>query len=99
QVVIDRVLRDGDSAEARVLLGASRMAAGEYAAAAEDFARAVALRPELPGVHAYLGRARMAMGDAAGARAAFERELQANPADFDSNLLLGFLLKEDREND
>jgi tetratricopeptide (TPR) repeat protein len=97
QVVIDRVLRDGDSAEARVLLGASRMAAGEYTAAAEDFARAAALRPDLPGVMAYLGRARMATGDTAAAAEAFRQELRTNPTDFDSNLLLGFLLKQDQD--
>jgi tetratricopeptide (TPR) repeat protein len=97
QLVIDRILRDGDSAEARVLLGASRMAAGEYTAAASDFAAAARQRPDLPGVHAYLGRAKMATGDAAGAIAAFRQELQANPTDFDSNLLLGFLLKQERD--
>jgi tetratricopeptide (TPR) repeat protein len=97
QLVIDRVLRDGDSAEARVLLGASRMAAGEYTAAADDFARAAGLRPELPGVQAYLGRARMATGDLPSAIAAFRHELRTNATDFDSNLLLGFLLKQEQD--
>jgi tetratricopeptide (TPR) repeat protein len=97
QVVIDRILRDGDSAEAHLLMGAARMAAGEYPAARDDFAQAAALRPDLPGVHAYVGRALMATGDRNAAADAFRRELRSNPTDFDSNLLLGALLKEEHD--
>jgi Flp pilus assembly protein TadD len=39
----------------------------------------------------------MATGDTAAAMAAFRRELQASPTDFDSNLLLGFLLNRDQD--
>jgi tetratricopeptide (TPR) repeat protein len=97
QLVIDRILRDGDSAETRVLMGAARMATGEYLAARDDFARAAALRPDLPGVHGYVGRAAMATGDLGAAKSAFLRELQANPTDFDSNLLLGVILNQERD--
>jgi tetratricopeptide (TPR) repeat protein len=94
QVVIDRILRDGESAEARLLMGAARMAVGEYPAARDDFARAVGLRPDLPGVHAYLGRASMATGDTDAAAEAFRLELKDNPTDYDANLLLGVLLNQ-----
>lgn len=97
QLLLDRILRDGDSAEARILLGAMRYAVGEYAAARDDFARAAELNPALPTVHAHLGKALMSIGDTEAAANAFRRELESNPNDFDSNLYLGTLLRQDQK--
>src|SRR5437763_1864900 len=43
--VIDRILRQGDSAEARLLLGTTKMFANDYAGALPDLKKAVELNP------------------------------------------------------
>jgi tetratricopeptide (TPR) repeat protein len=97
QKVVDRILRNGDSAEARLLLGMAKLEALEYPAAIADLTKAVELNPHLPDLYSYLGQAQMASGDMGAARAAFEKELAQNPNDFESNLRLAVLLKQDGE--
>jgi tetratricopeptide (TPR) repeat protein len=99
QVLIDRILRNGDSAEARLLLGTTKMMAGDYAGARNDLQRAVELNPKLPDVYSNYGAALMLTGDTAAAVDAFLKELEANPNDFTSNLDLGALLRQDQKND
>src|SRR5205814_8901775 len=98
QVLIDRILRNGDSAEARLLLGTTKMMAGDYAGARNDLQRAVQLNPKLPDVYSNYGAALMLTGDTAAAVDAFRKELEANPNDFTSNLDLGALLRQDQKN-
>ncbi|HEY3834929.1 MAG TPA: tetratricopeptide repeat protein, partial [Bryobacteraceae bacterium] len=95
QVVINRILKNGDSAEARLLLGATKLQARDYPAALTDLAKAVELHPNLPDVYAYYGQALLRTGDSPAATEAFRRELTANPYDFTSNLQLAVLYKED----
>ena len=95
QQIVDRILRNGDSAEARLLLGMAKLEALEYPAAIADLTKAVELNPHLPDLYSYLGQAQMASGDMTAARAAFEKELAQNPNDFESNLRLAVLLKQD----
>ncbi len=95
QLIIDRILRNGDSAEARLLLGMAKLEALEYPDAIADLQKAVALNPQLPDLYSYLGQAQMASGDMPAARASFEKELAQDPNDFESNLRLAVLLKED----
>ncbi|MGE5645316.1 MAG: tetratricopeptide repeat protein [Acidobacteriota bacterium] len=97
QCVIDRILRQGDSAEARLLLGTAKLNAMEHQEAIADLRKAVELNPRLPGVYSYLGQAEMDSGDMAAARAAFEKELAQNPVDFESNLRLAVLLKQEAD--
>jgi Tfp pilus assembly protein PilF len=94
QVLIDLILRTGDSAQARLLMGVTRLMAAEPAAARDDFARAVALDPMLPSAHASLGQALMQLGDTDGAAREFEKELEGNPNDYDANLYLGVILRQ-----
>ena len=61
----------------------------------EELGKAVALNPELPGVHSLYGRALLETGNRDRAQAEFEAELARNPLDFDAHLYLGVLLKED----
>lgn len=96
KLVLDRVLRDGASAETHLLLGAIKLTAGEYAAARDDLQRGAELNRSLPMVHGLLGRALMNVGEQQAAAAAFRRELAGNPNDFDANLLLGVLLRQDK---
>ena len=97
QQVIDRILRNGDSAEARLLLGTAKLDALDFEAAVADLEKAAELNPRLPDVHSYLGRAHIQTGDTAAARLAFQKELELNPNDFESNLQLGALLKLDQD--
>jgi tetratricopeptide (TPR) repeat protein len=93
QVIIDRILREGDSAEARLLLGVTKLNAHDYPAAREDLAKAVELKPSLPDVYSYLGQALQATGDPAAAMDAYRKAVAANPNSFIANLELGVLLK------
>ena len=99
QVLIDRVFRGEDSAEARLLIGSILLSADDGPAAIKELERAIELNPKLPSVRAWYGRALMRMGDSERARNAFKSELSDNPNDFDSNLFMGVLLKQDRSLD
>ncbi len=99
QIIIDRILRNGDSAESRLLMGTVKYLVADYAGARDDFEKAVALNPALPEAFAYYGMALLSTGDQAGARKAFERELQSDPNNFVSNLHMGVLLRQDEDND
>jgi len=56
QKIIDRILRDGDTAEARVLMGTARMAVRDLPGAIDDLRRAIELNPKLPTAHAIYAR-------------------------------------------
>jgi tetratricopeptide (TPR) repeat protein len=99
QVVIDRILHNGDSAEARLLLGTSKYMSSDFSGARDDFAKAVELNPNLPDLFSYYGMALLSTGDQDGAKAAFLRELKQNPNDFESNLHMGVLLRHDENYD
>jgi len=95
QVVLDQILKDGESARSRLLMGSMKLAAGEFAGALEDLRRAAALDPALPMVHLFLGRALLSTGDAEHAAGEFRLALEADPNDFEASLLLGVLLNQD----
>ncbi|PYU97353.1 MAG: hypothetical protein DMG26_21660, partial [Acidobacteria bacterium] len=96
QVIIDKILKNGDSAEARLLMGTTKLMAHDDPGAVADLAKAVELNPNLPSAHAYYGRALRNTGDPEEAKKAFRDELRIAPNDFDANLYLGALLKEER---
>ena len=99
QKVIDVILRDGDSAEARFLLGTSSFAAKDFPEAVKQFAAALALNPTVPGLHSWYGQALLTTGDPSAAAKAFREELDGNPNDFDSNLHLGQILMQRKASD
>jgi tetratricopeptide (TPR) repeat protein len=96
-IYLDRILKNGESAEAHMLMGVAKRAAGDFADAREEFGKAVALNPSLPLAHSLFAQASLSTGDREAARTAFEQELSINSNDFDSHLYLGVILKEDRE--
>ena len=96
QVLIDRVFRGEDSAEARLLIGSILLLADDGQNAIKELERAIELNPKLPALNAWYGRALMRMGDSEKAKDAFKREMADNPNDFDSNLYIGILLKRDK---
>jgi tetratricopeptide (TPR) repeat protein len=97
QFLVDRILRDGDSAEGRLLMGATKMSVQDFAGALQDLKRAVELNPQLPDVYSYYGMALAATGDTPGAGTAFRKELESNPNDYNANLQLGVLLKQEQD--
>ena len=96
QVIIDRVFRDENSAEARLLMGSILLLADDGHGAIKEFERALELNPKLPTLRAWYGRALMRMGDGEKAKAVFKSELADNPNDFEANLYLGILLRQDK---
>ena len=96
QLLVDRILRNGDSAEARLMLGTARAEAYDNKGALSEFAKAVELNPNLPMAHSSLGKALLQSGDIEAARAEFEAELKINPNDFAANFQVGLLRR--REN-
>jgi tetratricopeptide (TPR) repeat protein len=85
---VDRILRNGDSAEARFLLGSQMFAVGDFPAAVKQLASAIELNPSLPGLESLYGQALLNTGDPDGAASAFQKELASNPNDFGANLYL-----------
>ena len=88
-IYLDRILKQGDSAEAHVLMGVAKRAAGDFTEAREEFRKAVALNDMLPLAHSLLGQACLSTGDRETARTAFQQELALNPNDFESNRIWG----------
>lgn len=88
QLRVDRILRRGDTAEGRFLMGSALFSAGDYPGAVKELAKAVALNGDVPSLQSYYGQALLFTGDADGAVAAFRKELAANPNDFGANFQL-----------
>jgi tetratricopeptide (TPR) repeat protein len=92
QAYLDRILKNGDTAESRFLLGTRMFESGDLAKAVQQFASASELNPKLPGLQSGYGAALLNTGDPDGALAAFGRELSANPGDYNANLMSGQIL-------
>ena len=88
-VYLDRILKQGDSAEARLLMGVALRAGSDHTAARDEFERAVALNPQLLMAHSLYAQALLSTGDREKARVAFTKELALNPNDFESNSVPG----------
>lgn len=97
QIIIDKILRNGDSAEAWLLLGTTKLMAHDAPGAVVDLQKALELNPNLPSAHSLYGRALRHMGNPEDAKTAFHAELSLNPNDFDANLYLGVILKEEEQ--
>jgi tetratricopeptide (TPR) repeat protein len=89
QVLVDRILRNGDSAEAHLMLGSAKMNVSDFAGARDEFAKAVALNPNLPEVHVLYAKALVLTGDSDQSSKEFKAELVVDPFNFDANLQLG----------
>jgi tetratricopeptide (TPR) repeat protein len=97
QIFIEKIMRRGDSAEARLMMGTTYMMITDYAKAVPELERAVKMNPKLPSANGWLGKALMATGNTDAAQESFRRELEINPNDFDSNLQMGILRKQDQQ--
>ena len=98
QLIIDPILKNGDSAEARLLMGTTKLMVNDFVGAVSDLRKAVELNPKLPDVYSYYGSALLSTGDPATAQQAFEKELALDPNSFEANLRMGVLLRQDEDN-
>src|ERR1700752_1942846 len=99
QAIIDRLFRHEDSAEAHLLMSSILLLADDAQAALKEVQRALELNAKLPTVQAWYGRVLMRLGDTEKAKVAFKQELASNANDFESNLCLGVLLRQDKQLD
>jgi len=97
QVLVDAILSDRNSAEAHFLLGSVAFMANDYPNALKEFAKAIAVNPDLPSLQSYNGQALLFTGDPDAAAAAFRKELASDPNDYDSNLRLAEILSRRRQ--
>jgi tetratricopeptide (TPR) repeat protein len=97
QALVDRILRNGDSAEAHLMLGSAKMEAQDFPGARDEFAKAVKLNAGLPDGHVLYAKALMMTGDSDLSAKEFEAGLQQDPYNFDANLQLGALAKQEQD--
>ncbi|MGA7237809.1 MAG: tetratricopeptide repeat protein [Bryobacteraceae bacterium] len=97
-ILIDRILRRGDSAQARLLMGTAKLDVRDYLGAREDFEKALALNPKLPEAHAYLGLALARVSDVEKATAEFRADLALDPNSFLPTFELGVLAAKEQRN-
>src|ERR1700730_10049193 len=89
QLLLDRILRNGDSAQAHLMLGTAKMNVQDYAGARDEFAKAVTLNPNLPEAHVRYAKALMFTGDSDLSTKQYQAELAVDPYNFEANLQLG----------
>jgi tetratricopeptide (TPR) repeat protein len=89
QVLVDKILHNGDSAEAHLMLGTAKMNVQDFAGARDEFAKAIALNPNLPEVHGLYANALMLTGNSDVSAKEFKTELTVDPYNFEANLQLG----------
>jgi Flp pilus assembly protein TadD len=89
QILVDKIMHNGDSAEAHLMLGTAKMNVQDFAGARDEFARAIALDPNLPEVHGLYANALMLTGNSDVSAKEFKTELTVDPYNFEANLQLG----------
>ena len=94
---VEQVAQAGNSADAYLLAGATRLQMDDFEPARRDLEEALRLDPKLPNVYTLVGTARDRTGDQKQAEPAFREALKINPNDFDANLYLGAILYKRRE--
>jgi len=94
-LMIQRILRNGDTAEAHMLMAYTRMQSNNKKAASDEVERALALNPKLPEAYTLQGRIAFLNADLSGAEAAFRKALDLDSSAYDSLLWLGTLLRQE----
>jgi len=94
EVLVNKILRDGNSAESHLMLGAARLEVYDASGAVDELAAAAKLDPKLPLAHYLYGNALLTLGHHDEAMQCFREELAIDPNEFGSNLYLGVLLNQ-----
>ncbi len=94
ELLVNKILRNGDSPEAHLMLGDARLAIHDVPGAIKQLSEAIKLDPKIPLAHWFYGEALLDAGQRPQAMEAFREELAIDPNEFDPNLLLGAMLSE-----
>jgi tetratricopeptide (TPR) repeat protein len=97
EVLVNKILRNGNSAEAHLMLGAARAAILDASGAVDELTLAIKLDPKLPMAHYLLGNALLTLGHRDESMRNFREELAIDPNEFNSNLYLGVLLNQSEQ--
>jgi tetratricopeptide (TPR) repeat protein len=97
EILVNKILREGDSAEAHLMLGAARLEIFDASGAVDELSLAVKLDPKLPLAHYLYGNALLTLGHRDDAMQCFREELAIDPNEFGSNLYLGVMLNQGEE--
>jgi Flp pilus assembly protein TadD len=89
--LIDFALRQSGTVETHLIMGQAYLGVHAYREAINEFQKAEALRPGLPGLHDGMGTAYSGLGNADLASAEYQMELARDPNDFEANYYLGRL--------
>jgi tetratricopeptide (TPR) repeat protein len=95
QAMLDRLLQQGESAETEYLLGQQEYMNQNPLAASKHLARAIKIKPDLPGAHSLYGQVLRTLGQLDEASAQFRKELSVNAYDFLANTETAMLLKQE----
>jgi len=91
EILIRRILKERDTAEAHLLAGSFYLTSLKYMEALEELRRAQEMDPDLPGVQPQLGESYALTGSRQMAIRIFEAQLKSDPANFDALASLGWL--------
>jgi tetratricopeptide (TPR) repeat protein len=91
--IIDRILRNGDTAEGHMLMAFTHLQANDPKPGLVEVNRAIELNPNLPEAYTVLGRLDYITSDVEGAEAAFRKALSLDPNAFEALLYLGTLMR------
>lgn len=81
------------------MMGTAKMGAADFAGARDEFAKGIALDSNLPEVHVLYAKALMLTGDSDLSEKEFAAELRVDPFNFDANLQLGAMAKQQQNYD
>ena len=93
-LLIQRLLENGDTAEAHMLMAYTQLKANQKKAAMDEVNRAIELNPNLPEAYSLRGRLAYLESDMTGAEASFSKAVALDPNDFDARMWLGTLQRE-----
>ncbi|MEJ2007527.1 MAG: tetratricopeptide repeat protein [Acidobacteriota bacterium] len=92
-LMIQRLLQNGDTAEAHMLMAYTFMKANNSKGALAEIKQALAVNPNLPEAYTLRGRLDFIVSDVDGAEASFRKALKLDPNDYDALFYLGALLR------
>jgi tetratricopeptide (TPR) repeat protein len=95
--LVDRVAKEGNSAEAYLLAGQTALKLNEFERARDDAENALRLNAKMPGALTLKGMVLPYLGDNQAAITILRLALAANPDDFDAHFNLGAVLHTDRQ--
>lgn len=93
EVLINRIMAQGDRAEVHMMLGDAYSHAHDFKKAAAEFAKAVAMNPNLPDAYLRLAETELMTGDSEHAFSDLQAAYKLDPNSFETNFYLGLEYK------